>query len=53
MAANPPTHGKSGACNGVFDFSRRTQASTPSGASNVISMGYGAVRWKKVYMPRR
>ena len=36
------------ACSGVFDRSRRVQVTFESGASNVMSIGYGTVRWKKI-----
>ena len=41
------------ACSGVFDRDRRVQATFESGASKFISCGYGAVRWKWMYKPRR
>ena len=41
------------ACSGVFDRSRRTQHTLESGASKVISIGNGLVRWNQMYIPRR
>ena len=37
----------------MLDRSRRLQDMVESGVSNVISIGYGTVRLKKMYMPRR
>ncbi len=41
------------ACSGVFERRRRLAVRFAPGASKVISCGYGAVRWKNVYSPRR
>ncbi len=41
------------ACSGVFVRSRRTVHVSRSGASNVLSVGGGTVRFQNVYMPRR
>jgi len=41
------------ACNGVFVRDRRTVHTSRSGASNVLSVGGGDVRFQNVYIPRR
>ena len=41
------------ACGGVFECSRRVQNVLPSGASNVVKNGNGALRWTTMYNPRR
>ena len=41
------------ACKGVFERSRLMLVTMLSGQSNVVRLGCGAVRLKKVYMPRR
>src|SRR5687768_15205424 len=41
------------AWSGVFDRTRRTQANSPLGASNVVSTGYGTERKRNVYKARR
>ena len=40
------------ACSGVFDLTLRVQEKSPFGESKT-SMGYGTVRFQKVYIPRR
>ena len=51
-STNTASLSRASACSGVFDRSRRTTHTFESGLSNVISIGYGLVRWNQTYRPR-